>query len=90
MRISHAEKRSSLSEKQYVLGRREKTGTGVLNIGRYYALDGSLGASVYCDALRPHMIFICGKRGYGKSYKFLFVQYGILGFMLKTLKTPSI
>jgi hypothetical protein len=68
MRISHAEKRSSLSEKQYVLGRREKTGTGVLNIGRYYALDGSLGASVYCDALRPHMIFICGKRGYGKSY----------------------
>jgi hypothetical protein len=68
MRMSHAERRSSLSEKQYVLGRREKTGTGVLNIGRYYALDGSFGASVYCDALRPHMIFICGKRGYGKSY----------------------
>jgi DNA helicase HerA-like ATPase len=68
MRKSHTERRSSLSEKQYVLGRRGKTGTGVLNIGRYYALDGSLGASVYLDALRPHMIFICGKRGYGKSY----------------------
>jgi hypothetical protein len=23
---------------------------------------------VYLDALRPHVIFICGKRGYGKSY----------------------
>ncbi|DAC72842.1 MAG TPA: ATP-binding protein [Thermoplasmata archaeon] len=64
----HAERRSSLVEKQYILGRREKTGDGILNVGRYYALDGSLGAPVYLDALRPHMIFICGKRGYGKSY----------------------
>ncbi len=58
----------SLSEKQYVLGRREKTGGGVLTIGRYYALDGSLGAPVFLDVTRPHMVFICGKRGYGKSY----------------------
>ena len=56
------------SEKQYILGRRQKTGDGVLNIGRYYALDGSRGAPVYIDALHPHMIFVCGKRGYGKSY----------------------
>jgi hypothetical protein len=68
MRVDRPERRISLSEKQYVLGRREKTIGGVLNIGRYYALDSSLGAPVYIDALRPHMIFICGKRGYGKSY----------------------
>ncbi|MBN1861326.1 MAG: ATP-binding protein [Candidatus Thermoplasmatota archaeon] len=68
MRESHSKGRSSLSEKQYVLGRRHKTTNGVLNIGRYYALDGSLGAPVYLDVLRPHMILICGKRGYGKSY----------------------
>jgi DNA helicase HerA-like ATPase len=68
MTLSRPERRTVLSEKQYVLGRREKTGGGVLNIGRYYALDGSLGAPVYLDALRPHVIFICGKRGYGKSY----------------------
>jgi len=68
MKGSHAERSVSLSEKQYVLGRREKTGGGVLTIGRYYALDGSLGAPVFLDITRPHMVFICGKRGYGKSY----------------------
>lgn len=64
----HIQRQAALSEKQYILGRREKIDGGVLNIGRYYALDGSLGAPVYVDALRPHMVFICGKRGYGKSY----------------------
>lgn len=68
MKESHAEGQLGFSQKQYILGRREKTNEGALNIGKYYALDGSLGASVYLDALRPHMIFICGKRGYGKSY----------------------
>jgi hypothetical protein len=68
MSVTHLERRSALSERQYVLGRREKIDDGALNIGRYYALDGSLGAPVYLDALHPHMIFICGKRGYGKSY----------------------
>lgn len=56
------------TEKQYVLGRKEKTIGSTLQLGRYYALDGSLGASVYLDADRPHIILICGKRGYGKSY----------------------
>jgi hypothetical protein len=68
MKGSHAGRSLSISEKQYVLGRREKTGDGVLTIGRYYALDGSLGAPVFLDITRPHMVFICGKRGYGKSY----------------------
>jgi len=60
--------RAKISDKLYVLGRREKKGGGMLNIGRYYALDGSLGSHVYVDALKPHVILICGKRGYGKSY----------------------
>ena len=64
--ISGAEK-ESISEKLYVLGRRGGKG-GVLNIGRYYALDKSLGSNVYVDGAKPHVILICGKRGYGKSY----------------------
>ncbi len=68
MKGSHTGRSVTLSEKQYVLGRKEKTGGGVLTIGRYYALDGSLGAPVFLDVTRPHMVFICGKRGYGKSY----------------------
>ncbi len=59
---------AGLTAKIYVLGRRDKEREGTLNIGRYYALDGSLGSNVYVDALKPHVILICGKRGYGKSY----------------------
>ncbi|NPE27444.1 ATP-binding protein [Methanococcoides sp. SA1] len=55
-------------KKQYILGRRDDTEEGVLNIGRYLALDRSSGSHVAIDALKPHAILICGKRGYGKSY----------------------
>jgi len=55
-------------EKVYILGRRNGIKEGVLRIGRYYAIDGSLGSDVYLDGLKPHVILICGKRGYGKSY----------------------
>ncbi len=57
-----------LTEKNYVLGRKDKCTNAALNIGRYYALDSSLGSNVYVDILRPHIVLICGKRGYGKSY----------------------
>lgn len=50
-----------------VLGSRNEA-KALLNIGRYYALDSSLGSHVYLDASKPHAILICGKRGYGKSY----------------------
>lgn len=40
----------------------------MLFLGRYLALDGSTGADVFMDVLKPHAILICGKRGYGKSY----------------------
>ncbi len=51
-----------------VLGSEENPGEGLLSIGNYMALDHSRGAAVYLDALKPHAILICGKRGYGKSY----------------------
>jgi DNA helicase HerA-like ATPase len=51
-----------------VLGNEENPGEGLLSIGNYMALDHSRGAPVYLDALKPHAILICGKRGYGKSY----------------------
>ncbi len=57
-----------IEEKQYILGRREKNLGGLLNIGRYYALDSSLGSDVYIDIIHPHIVLICGKRGYGKSH----------------------
>lgn len=55
-------------EKRYVIGRRGGGEGGLLLLGRYLALDGSTGAPVYLDVLKPHAILICGKRGYGKSY----------------------
>lgn len=61
-------KKGSISEKLYVLGRRGGAEGGILNVGRYYALDKSLGSDVYVDGVKPHVILICGKRGYGKSY----------------------
>ncbi|MEF8878838.1 MAG: ATP-binding protein [Candidatus Thermoplasmatota archaeon] len=60
--------KEGVTERIYVLGRKDKKPEGVLNIGRYYALDSSLGSNVYVDILRPHVMTICGKRGYGKSY----------------------
>ncbi len=62
-------KKSGVTLKQYLIGRRDTDiSTGTLNIGRYLALDMSMGSQVYMDALRPHVVLICGKRGYGKSY----------------------
>ena len=67
--ISHDLGKSGVTLKQYVIGRRDTdTDLGTLNVGRYLALDKSMGSHVQMDALRPHAILICGKRGYGKSY----------------------
>ncbi len=57
-----------MSQKQYLLGRQEDGRDGRLYIGRYMALDGSTGAGVFLDVLKPHAVVICGKRGYGKSH----------------------
>lgn len=59
---------AGVAKKLYVLGRRNNKEQGLLNLGRYLALDGSAASYVGLDALGPHCILICGKRGYGKSY----------------------
>ncbi len=59
---------SEITDKTYILGRKNKEKKSILNIGKYYALDSSLGTNVYIDIQRPHITLICGKRGYGKSY----------------------
>ena len=67
--ISPDIRKSGVTHKQYVIGRRDTdTDIGTLDVGRYLALDKSMGSKVQMDALRPHAILICGKRGYGKSY----------------------
>ncbi len=60
--------RGTLSDNLYILGRRTAGPAGLLKLGRYYALDQSLGSTVYIDGATPHVALICGKRGYGKSY----------------------
>lgn len=55
-------------KKRYILGRNDDSDIGILNLGNYLALDRSTGSHVALDALKPHAILICGKRGYGKSY----------------------
>ncbi|MBC7085642.1 MAG: ATP-binding protein [Methanomethylovorans sp.] len=59
---------AGVAKKCYVLGRRNNGEQGLLNLGRYVALDGSGASYVGLDALGPHCVLICGKRGYGKSY----------------------
>jgi len=62
-------KRSGITLKQYVLGRRDTDSrTGTLNIGRYLALDSSLGSDgLYrCPQTACHSHL--RQRGYGKSY----------------------
>ncbi len=54
--------------KYRVLGNENNGGEGLLFLGNYLALDRSKGAPVFLDALKPHAVLICGKRGYGKSY----------------------
>jgi uncharacterized protein len=53
---------------KYILGSRQPIPDHQLQLGRFYALDGSLGASLYVDVSTPHVVLIAGKRGYGKSY----------------------
>lgn len=57
-----------MNEDRYVIGISGKSTDIILDIGRFYALDSSLGSNIAVDASHPHVILISGKRGYGKSY----------------------
>ena len=68
-----------------VIGRKEsdkeKYGTqGSVFIGKHYVKMGqtvSLSNKVYLDVAKSHVVFVCGKRGSGKSYSMSVIAEGI-------------
>lgn len=70
---------------EIVLGReekeREKFGTlGTLLLGKHYVQMGqttALAQNVYLDLNKAHVVFVCGKRGSGKSYCLGVIAEGI-------------
>ncbi|MBT4540358.1 ATP-binding protein [Candidatus Woesearchaeota archaeon] len=53
---------------------------GVILLGKHYVQMGrttSLSNSVYLDVTRSHVVFICGKRGSGKSYTMGVIAEGV-------------
>ncbi|MCK5026562.1 MAG: DUF87 domain-containing protein, partial [Nanoarchaeota archaeon] len=60
---------------------RKELGTkGAVHIGKHYVKMGqvtSLSNDVYMDVTRSHVVFICGKRGSGKSYSMGAIAEGI-------------
>ena len=67
MKTNHQENTSKATT-DYILGNSHPRPNHSLHLGRFYALDGSLGASISLDISKPHVTLIAGKRGYGKSY----------------------
>ena len=69
-----------------ILGRNEedakKFGTaGTIFIGKHYVRMGqttSLSNKIYMDVARSHIVFVCGKRGSGKSYTMGVIAESIL------------
>jgi len=70
---------------EIIIGRdekdKEKFGTkGTVFIGKQYVKMGqttSLSNNIYMDVLRSHVVFICGKRGSGKSYSMGVIAEGM-------------
>ena len=68
-----------------ILGREEKDkqkfGTqGTLLLGKHYvtmAQETTLAQNIYLDLNKPHVVFVCGKRGSGKSYSLSVIAEGI-------------
>ncbi|NQU97868.1 ATP-binding protein [Candidatus Woesearchaeota archaeon] len=68
-----------------VIGRNEKDkdkfGTaGTILLGKHYVKMGrtnSLANKIYLDMIRSHIVFVCGKRGSGKSYTMGVIAEGV-------------
>ncbi len=81
-----------------VIGRseadREKLGTkGAILLGKHFVKMGrvtSLSNPVYLDMTRSHVVFICGKRGGGKSYTMGVIAEGMADLPLEIKKNISI
>ena len=53
---------------------------GTVLIGKHYVKMGrtsSLANKIYMDMIRSHIVFICGKRGGGKSYTMGVIAEGV-------------
>src|SRR3989338_3484445 len=61
---------------EIIIGREEKDRAkfgkeGTILLGKHYVKMGqttSLSNNIYMDVIRSHVVFVCGKRGGGKSY----------------------
>ncbi|MFH0979137.1 MAG: ATP-binding protein [Candidatus Woesearchaeota archaeon] len=73
---------------------RKKLGTeGTILLGKHYVTMGqttSLSNPIYLDVVKSHVIFVCGKRGGGKSYSMGIVAEGIAMLPQEIKKNLSI
>ena len=82
---------------EIIIGReeedRQKFGLeGAFLLGKHYVMMGhttSLSTPVFMDVLRPHVVFICGKRGSGKSYSLAAMIEGMFSLPASTKKNLS-
>jgi len=63
--LMSAQKNAFIGRKKSVLGKYGEEGG--LHVGRVYE-DSLRDTNVYLDGLNPHVVFVCGARGSGKSY----------------------
>ena len=83
---------------EIVIGRDEEDkalfGTkGTIFIGKQYVKMGqttSLSNNIYIDVLRSHVVFICGKRGSGKSYSMGVIAEGMANIDFEVAKNLSV
>jgi hypothetical protein len=75
-------------------GERQKLGTtGTIFIGKHYVKMGqttSLSNPIYLDVANSHVIFICGKRGSGKSYTMGVIAEAIADLPTEVSKNISV
>ena len=73
---------------------KEKLGLdGTILLGKQYVTMGqtvALANSVYLDMVRSHVVFVCGKRGFGKSYLLGVIAEGMADLPLNIRQNLSI
>jgi uncharacterized protein len=73
---------------------REKYGSnGMIFLGKHYVKMGqttSLSNNVYLDVIKSHVVFVCGKRGGGKSYTMGVIAEGMAGLPVEIKQNLSV
>ncbi len=81
-----------------IIGRSEKDRElygkeGTIFLGKHYVKMGqttSLSSKIYMDVTRSHVVFVCGKRGSGKSYTMGVIAEGVTNLPEKIRKNLAI